>query len=164
MRGWRQIVLEWSLALAINSSIRKMLLIFEKPWKIYHTSLHIVYKNTDTIGRQILANKFSRDAENGGKSVAFHWREPDGVFQIVIGVRGTHEAHMGLARLIRDLHPGASAPPIWWQTVPDLSSGARSLSGIIYVRKRNDGIPETAISRGISISNVSLNMCLRTIA
>lgn len=44
---------------------------------------------------------------------------------------------MGLARLIHDLHPGASAPSI--QTIPDLKIGARSLSGMIYVQK------ETAI-------------------
>lgn len=50
---------------------------------------------------------------------------------IVIGVRGTDETCMGLARLIHDLHPRASAPSI--QTIPDLKIGARSLSGMIYV-------------------------------
>lgn len=63
--------------------------------------------------------------------------ELNGTLQAVIGVRGTDETYMGLARLIHDLHPGASAPPI--QTIPDLKIGARSLSGMIYVQK------ETAI-------------------
>lgn len=53
----------------------------------------------------------------------------------VIGVRGTDAARMGLARLIHDLHPGASAPSIRQHTIPDLKIGARSLSGMIYVQK-----------------------------
>lgn len=34
----------------------------------------------------------------------------NGTLQAVIGVRGTDETCMGLARLIHDLHPDASAP------------------------------------------------------
>lgn len=59
------------------------------------------------------------------------------ILQAVIGVRGIDEARMGMARLIHDLHPSASAPFIrQQQTIPDLKIGTRSLPGLIYVQKR----------------------------
>jgi len=65
--------------------------------------------------------------------LVYLWTQTQWNPSTVIGVRGTGETCMGLARLIHDLHPGASAPSI--QTIPDLKIGARNLWGMIYVQK-----------------------------